>query len=323
MSIVKGELRDFRSSAVDSDGGAITTTQIPATELSAGATAGATTISVHDVGGFAVNQEIVVDDGTNRERRTISSISGNNITLTVGLVNAYAANTPVATKNALLPDVTAQQANDGLTIFRKFFRSNADPSLTWTAVIVWLARQLTNAAISIGFGIDHADDNTGLAGNMTAFTANAVVAVVSDGADTRTITITGEDAAGARQTQTLTLNGATEVVGTLTFSRLYLASVSALDAARTVTIRQGAGGATRGTIGPNRRTSFLWFGRMASGAAIVNAEGGDIATVTAGLRAGNIAAGGNVPVWVRMSVPTGAGAVANNTAFVSMRGETA
>ena len=322
MSIVKSQLQDFRSSVAESAGGAISATQIPATETSIAYTANSPTVTVHDAGGFAVTNEIVIDDGTNRERRNITAINGNIFTLNIGFANSYVANTPISTKNALLPDVTAQQANDGLTVFRKFFRRNSNATITWIDVRTWLTKQLTNAAISIGFGIDHADDADGNQGNMTAFDANAVVAVISDGVDTRVVTIVGEDAGGVRQTQTLTLNGATEVAGTLTFSRLYLASISALDASRIVTIRQGAGGATRGIIGANRMVSFLWFGRRASAGTIVNAEGGDIPTDVAGLRAGDVVAGGNVPVWARMTVPTGASASANNTAHIQMRGET-
>lgn len=321
MSIVKSELRDFRSSAVNSDGGAISATQIPATELAIATGGGATSITVHDAGGFVIGNEIIIEAGVNKERRTITNIAGNVFTLNIGLVNPYPVNTPISTKNALLPDVTAQQANDGLTVFRKFFRRNASPSFTWIDVRTWIPEQLTNSAISIGFGLDHADDNTGVQGNMTIFSANSVTAVVSNGADTRVVTIVGENAIGERQTETLTLNGATEVVGTLTFSKLYMASVPTLDGARTITIRQGAGGITRGTIGVNSRISFLWFGRMASGGTILNAEGGDITTDIMAIRAGNISAGGNVPIWVRMMVPTGASASSNNTAHIQIRGE--
>jgi hypothetical protein len=323
MSIVKAELKDYKSSAADSDGGTISATQLPATELSANVSAGASVISVHDAGGFAVSDEIVIDDGTNKEKKIIQSIATNDITLTTTLVNGYSAGTSVSKKNALLPDVSAQQANDGLTVYRKFFRKNTNTSLTWAAVIVWLSKQFTNAAISAGFGLDHADDNAGAQGNMSAFSASAVVAAVSDGADTRVLTVVGEDGSGNRQTENITLNGTTEVVGTLTFSKVYNVSVGTLDAARTVTIKQGAGGTTRGTIGLNKKICWLWFGKMASGASIVNAEGGDIPTQATGIKAGNIAAASNVPVWVRLSVPTGASAIANNTAFMQIQGETA
>lgn len=321
MAITKAQLKDFRSSAVDSDGGAISATQIPATELSATASSGAMSIVVHDAGGFAIGNEIVIDNGINKDRRAISNIVGETISLNVGLSATYAAGTPVSSKNALLPDVTAQQANDGLTIFRKFFRRNTNTIVPWVAVRAWVPIQLTNSAISIGLGINHADDNNGDRGNMTALSANSVIAVVSDGADTRVVTLIGENAAGVAQTQTLTLNGTTEVVGGLTFARLYSASVPSTDASRTITIRQGAGGATRGTIGINARNCFLWFGRRASGGVIVDAEGGNIPTDAVALRVGTVAADGNIPIWVRMSVPTGASAISNNTAHIHMNGE--
>lgn len=322
MSIVKSELKDYKSSAANSDGGAISATQIPATELSVAASATDTTITVYDAGGFAASDEIVIDDGTNKEKKTISSISSNVITLDSGLINGYAVDTPVAKKNALFPDVTAQQANDGLTVYRKFFRKNANASLTWTSVKMWLAKQFSNSAISVGFGLDHADDADGAQGNMSALSASSTIAAVSDGTDTRVITVIGEDTSGNRQTENITLNGTTEVVGSLTFSKVYAVYVASLDAARTVTIKQGSGGATRGTIGPNKKICWLWFGKKASGASIVDAEGGDIPTDATAIKAGDIVAGGNIPIWVRMMVPTGVGAVANNTAFVKIQGET-
>ena len=319
--ITKAQLKDFRSSAVDSDGGAISATQIPATELSATASSGAMSIVVHDVGGFAINDEIVIDNGINKDRRVITNIVGETISLNVGLSATYVSGTPLSRRNALLPDVTAQQANDGLTVFRKFFRSNTNPTTNWTEIRAWVPFQLTNSAISIGLGINHADDNNGNRGNMTALSANSVIAVVSDGADTRVVTLIGENAAGVAQTQTLTLNGTTEVVGGLTFARLYSASVPSTDASRTITIRQGAGGATRGTIGINARNCFLWFGRRASGGLIIDAEGGNIPTDLTAMRLGAVAPSGNIPIWVRVGVPTGASAISNNTAHIQMRGE--
>lgn len=322
MPIIKSELKDYKSSAASSDGGAISAVQLPATELSANAAAAATVISVHDAGGFAASDEIILDDGTNKEKKTIQSIAVNDITVTIGLIYAYNAGTPVSKKNALLPDVTAQQANDGATIYRKFFRKNTNASLTWAAVVAWLSKQFTNAAISIGIGLDHADDTAGAQGNMSDFAATAAVALISDGADTRTVSLMGKDASGNLITENVVLTGAVEVLSVNTFSKLYRAYVSALDAARTVTIKQGAAGAIRGTIGINKKISFLWLGKMASAGTIVNAEGGDIPTQATGIKVGDIAVAGNAPIWLRMMVPVGAGAIANNTAFVQLQGET-
>ncbi|MGH2628627.1 MAG: hypothetical protein ACRDHY_18475 [Anaerolineales bacterium] len=124
---------------------------------------------------------------------------------------------------------------------------------------------------------NHPDDDTSTAGGgidtagrpvFTQWTANAVAAVVSDGADTRTVTVEGRSAAGAIVSEVLTLTGATEVVGATTFERVLKITLSATDASRTVTVKQGSGGATRATIGPNETKRFAMFKRSASESAI-------------------------------------------------------
>jgi len=225
--------------------------------------------------------------------------------------------------NNLFTDITGDEAAAGGTEYRKSFRKNTHGSLSWQNVVTWLQSQPTNAALSFGFGIDHADDDEGAQGNMSAFSANAVVAVVSDGADTRQVTIVGEDASGNRQTETLTLNGTTEVVGALTFSKLYGAYVASLSASRIVTIRQGSGGTTRGTIGINKKTSFIWYGRVYSGGSPIDAEGGNMASKAAGMEHGDIASGGNFGLWYRLTWPAGAGAVTANSSQVKSEGDTA
>jgi len=104
---------------------------------------------------------------------------------------------------------------------------------------------------------------------FTQLTANAVAAVVSDGADTRTVTVTGRLAAGTIASEALVLNGVTEVVGATTFERFLKAVIGAADASRTVTVKQGSGGATRMTIVPNETTRRLLFYASASEAGIV------------------------------------------------------
>lgn len=83
---------------------------------------------------------------------------------------------------------------------------------------------------------------------FTQFSVNAVVAVLSDGADTRTVTIVGRDTTGMQVTTVLTLNGTTEVVGAQIYERILSVTLSAASLTRTVTIRQGAGGSTMATI---------------------------------------------------------------------------
>lgn len=227
------------------------------------------------------------------------------------------------TDNNLFTDITGDEAAAGGTEYRKVFRKNTHGSLTWQNVVTWLLSQPTNAALSFGFGINHADDADGAQGNMTPFSANNVVAVVSDGSDTRQITVVGEDASGNRQQENITLNGTTEALGSLTFSKLYGAYASALSGTRTVTIKQGSGGTTRGTIAPNKKISFLWFGKKYTGASLGNAEGGDMASKAAGMKSGDIAAGSNFGLWYRLTWPTSAGAVTANSTQVKSEGDTA
>ncbi len=84
--------------------------------------------------------------------------------------------------------------------------------------------------------------------DLIAFTANAVGAVVSDGVDTRVVTISGRLATGVRDTEALTLNGTTEVAGAKTWAWIEKVEAASSSATRIITFRQGAAGATRATI---------------------------------------------------------------------------
>lgn len=103
--------------------------------------------------------------------------------------------------------------------------------------------------------------------DLTQWTANAAAAVVSDGADTRTVTVTGRLASGVIDSEALVLNGASEVVGAKTWERVLKVVIGATDGSRTVTLRQGSGGATRATIGPNETTRRALFYASASEAS--------------------------------------------------------
>lgn len=224
--------------------------------------------------------------------------------------------------NNLFTDITGDEAAAGGTEYRKIFRKNEHGSLTWQNVISWILSQPTNAALSFGFGIDHADDGAGAQGNMTNFSAGALVALVSDGADTRNATIVGEDGSGARQTEVVALNGAAEVLSSGTYSKVYAVYLASLDASRTVTVKQGSGGTTRGTIGTNKKICFLWLGKLASG-SIVDAEGGNAPSKATGMEHGNVVAAGNFGLWYRLTWLAGAGAVTANSTQVKSEGDTA
>lgn len=99
---------------------------------------------------------------------------------------------------------------------------------------------------------------------FTQLSANAVTAALSDGADTRNLTITGRNAAGAIVGETIALNGVTEIVFTTTLERWLKWVLASSSGTRIVTVKQGSGGTTRGTIGLNETTRRLLFYDSAS-----------------------------------------------------------
>lgn len=106
--------------------------------------------------------------------------------------------------------------------------------------------------------------------SFTQMGANAQIALVSDGADTRQVTLTGRNAAGAVITENVNLNGAVEVLSVNTYERLHAVDAASADGARTVTVKQGSGGSTLGTIPPNERGFVGTFLRSASESGAVD-----------------------------------------------------
>ncbi len=105
----------------------------------------------------------------------------------------------------------------------------------------------------------------------TELSANAVAAVVSDGADTRTIRVTGRLATGVIDTEDLVLNGTNEVVGSKTWERWLKIDVQVGGASgtRTVSVKQGSGGTTRHQILPNELGAQRLFYNSASATSAV------------------------------------------------------
>ncbi len=127
-----------------------------------------------------------------------------------------------ATDENLFDDVTADEAVSGATEYRKLFVKNNHGSLTWQNVVFWRSVNTTSTDDEISLGIGTASDDDG-SNELTAFAGAAKVALVSDGADTRNVTIVGE-VSGARATETVALNGTTEVLSTNTYDagKVYL-----------------------------------------------------------------------------------------------------
>lgn len=105
---------------------------------------------------------------------------------------------------------------------------------------------------------------------FTQLASSKTIRVRSDGADVRNVTLVGRDAAGAIVQEVLVLNGVTAVNGAQSFERLHSITLSATDAARTVTIETNEGApAAIATIGPNEASRTMLFRRAASEASPV------------------------------------------------------
>jgi hypothetical protein len=175
-----------------------------------------------------------------------------------------------STKHNFWPAITDAERTAGGNRTKKYCIYNNHATDAYTLPGAWVAAA-TGITDEIGLGFDDGDDDDAAQGNMTAFGANAVVAVISSAADTRTATAYGLTAGGAAQSEAIVLNGAVEVLGLLTFSKVYAVRLSATGA-QTVTVKQGSGGTTRGTIGATFKICWLWLAANTQGAAILTAN---------------------------------------------------
>lgn len=172
-------------------------------------------------------------------------------------------------KNGLWPNISDTDRAAGGTRYKKWYLANEHGSDALVAPGIYCAGNPTGIVESLGLGIDSADDADSAQGNMTAWSASAKVALISTGADTRQCRIYGLDGSSNPATELVSLNGTTEVLSVGTYSRVYHVSPASVDAGRTITIKQGTGGTTRGTIGPSKRACWLWVNALNLGTAIV------------------------------------------------------
>lgn len=127
------------------------------------------------------------------------------------------------------------------------------------------ANRPNDDASTTGGAIDTADTPE-VAKMSTADT----VEVLSDGADTRDVTITGRDASGAIVTETETLSGSTPQETATTFERVLKVELSASDGSRTVTVREATTTSnTIATLGPNLTSATAHFRRAESQSSAV------------------------------------------------------
>lgn len=91
----------------------------------------------------------------------------------------------------------------------------------------------------------------GVRGEFTDIAAVDNVEVLSDGADTRTVTVHGRTVDGVIANENIVLSGTSPVTSVNQYERILRVILSAKDAARTVTIRRATGDTFIGSMGPN------------------------------------------------------------------------
>lgn len=208
--------------------------------------------------------------------------------------------------NNVWPDITDGERLAGGTKYRKTFWKNNHATDSMLEPVIYCPVLPTNMTLQIGLGVDSSDDGDSAQGNMTPWGTDAKVALVSDGADTRVATIYGMDNSGTPvpTTETVTLTGASEVLSVATYSKVWAVSLSTTDGSRVVTVKEGTGGTTRGTIDISKVTCWLW---ITAGPAKAN-----------GIYLPDLAAGQSYGVWRALEWSAGAGSVKPNSLTVAI-----
>ncbi len=212
---------------------------------------------------------------------------------TGGVINTSTAITSGVANN-VNPNNTDSQLAAGGVDYRKTYWKNVNGTDAGLVPVLYTPVIPTNNTLQLGLGLNSSADTDPAQGNMTAWSGSAVVALVSDGADTRIATIWGLDGSSLPVTETVTLTGAVEVLSVNTYSKVYAVTLSATSGSRIVTVKQGSGGTARGTIGIGKQNCWLWV---------------TAASKAAGIALPNLPAGANYPVWRKRSWLAGASAV--------------
>jgi hypothetical protein len=193
-------------------------------------------------------------------------------------------------KNDLWPNLSDALRASGGSRTKKFYIKNNSGTETMLNPSVWITESPSGITVEIGLGAAASDDSVNTAGTLVAWSSNAKVALISSAADSRTATITGLSAAGDTQSETVGLTGTSEVLSAGTYSKVWGVALSALSGSATVTIKQGTGGTTRGTIGPSVLVSWLWVAAP---------------NKASGIKVPSLLAGSSIPIWCRQTWSAG------------------
>ena len=202
-----------------------------------------------------------------------------------------------AVDNNVFSDVSDSARVAGGSQIRKIFIANENGVSSYLSHGIWVHVVPTNATPYIGLGFDDSGDADSAAGSLDDFTVAAKVSLSSDGADTRTCTVYG--LVGTTPTaEAVVLAGAAAVLTTATFDHVYAVHADAISGSRTVTIKQGSGGTTRGTIAVGLTNCFHWIASATS--------------KSTGLRMPALPTGQAEGIWERFDWAPDVGAVTGN-----------
>jgi len=193
--------------------------------------------------------------------------------------------------NNLWPDLSPAELTAGGTRYKKVFVKNNHATDAWSKPVFWIYVPASGITEHIGLGFDDTDDDEPTAGSLTQWSANAILQAVSSAADTRGLTIWGVDGSGVPTSEGITLNGTTPVNSATTWSKIWAVKAASVSGSNTVTLKQGAGGTTRGTIATSNITSFVWV---------------DASSKANGIRLPDLAASGRYGIWRRQVWAPGA-----------------
>lgn len=205
--------------------------------------------------------------------------------------------------NNVWADYTSAERVAGDVDHRKTFVANDHASESLVNPVVWIADPPDNMAEDIGLGFDSADDADPLQGSLGAWTAGAVASLQSDAADTRTVRVVGLVGA-ARTVEDVVLTGATPVLTTAVFTDVLAVRPLTTSGTRTITVKQGSGGAARGTVPPGKGNLFRWVATALSKAT--------------GMKVPTLAAGASHGLWHRQTIVAGAAAAPSNLSVVAI-----
>lgn len=207
--------------------------------------------------------------------------------------------------NNLFSDTPAASAYSGAVDYRKCFVKNANASLSLQNALFFKTTSTPSPDDEIYVGIGTSSDDDG-SQELAAVTLPSAIVLVSSAADTRVVTLVGEDVNGSRLSETVTLNGTTPVTSANTYSKLYTVSVASSNT-NTVTVTQNTGTIVLGKLNSNKLSCIYYQ---------------NVTTKSAAFKLGTIASGASIGLWLKRVTLSGANQYTSNSCQLEIFGNT-